>query len=91
MLVPVTQVPVNREVRNLAAAYIRAKLMPADSLDALHVAAAAIHQIDYLLTWNCRHMANANKVAHFRSLHTRLGIHLPVITTPYTLIPEPPQ
>src|SRR5688572_29310771 len=44
----------------LARALLAAHALPAKALvDALHVAAAAVHGIDYLLTWNCKHIANA--------------------------------
>lgn len=42
--------------------------------DALHVAVASIYKMDYLLTWNCTHLANAQKKRHLRVINTRLRL-----------------
>lgn len=69
--------------------YIERKLTPAEAGgDAVHLALASMHSMDFLLTWNCRHLANANKIQHMAVLDGRLRLHLPVITTPLTLMPE---
>lgn len=69
--------------------YIEHHLMPADAKgDAAHLAMASLHGMDFLLTWNCRHLANANKIQHLTVLNARLGLLVPIITTPLTLIPE---
>ena len=41
--------------------------------DAIHVAVACIHSIDYLLSWNVRHLANPNKLLHLRRSASALG------------------
>jgi hypothetical protein len=56
--------------------------------DAYHLALASLCKVDFLLTWNCQHLANANKVRHLTILNSRLGLAMPVITTPLTLIRE---
>jgi hypothetical protein len=64
-------------------------LMPAGAGgDAFHLAMASMHKMDFLLTWNCRHLANANKYKQITVLNGRLGLYVPVITTPLTLLPE---
>jgi predicted nucleic acid-binding protein len=69
--------------------YIEHKLMPVESGgDAFHLAMASLHSLDFLLTWNCLHLANANKVRHLEILNGRLKLPVPIITTPLTLIPE---
>jgi hypothetical protein len=69
--------------------YIQHRLMPAGAGgDAAHLAFASLHSIDFLLTWNCRHLANANKLQHLRVLNARLGISTPTIATPFNLEPE---
>ncbi len=69
--------------------YIEHRLMPAEAGgDAVHLALAAMNSIDFLLTWNCQHLANANKVQHLAVLNGRLQLHVPVITTPLNLVPE---
>jgi len=79
-----------RELSHVIEYYVQQRLMPAEAGggDAYHLAMASLHRVDYLLTWNCRHLANANKVRHIAVVNARLGLHVPVITTPLTLIPE---
>ena len=61
--------------------------MPADiGGDALHLALASYHECDFLLTWNCRHLANANKFGHVRRINTLLGLHIPALVTPLELL-----
>jgi hypothetical protein len=76
-------------VGRAAEAYLRHKLVPRNALaDAVHLALASVHGVDFLLTWNCRHLANANKVRHLTIINRRLGISTPILTTPLTLLPE---
>jgi hypothetical protein len=67
--------------------YIEQKAMPDGAGgDAYHLAMAALHGIEYLLTWNCQHLANASKQRHLTVLNTRLGLLMPIVTTPLTLL-----
>jgi len=69
--------------------YIEHQLMPADARgDAAHLAIASMHGIAFMLTWNCQHLANANKTRHLTVLNARLGLQVPIITTPLTLLSE---
>jgi hypothetical protein len=54
----------------------------------LHVAVAAVHRIDYLLTWNCRHIDNANNKPIIREICASVGYVCPEICTPMELMPE---
>jgi hypothetical protein len=56
--------------------------------DALHLAYASVYGIDYLLTWNCNHLANANKATHIAQVNAKLGLHTPCIVTPMELFEE---
>ena len=47
---------------------------------------AVVHGMDYLLTWNCKHLANANKFEHIRVLTARRGLASPAIVTPQQLL-----
>jgi len=77
------------EFDSVVAHYIDQRLMPADAAgDAAHLAIASLHHADFLLTWNCQHLANANKQRHIRVINQRLGLPTPTITTPFELIPE---
>lgn len=56
--------------------------------DAVHIAAATVYGCDYLLTWNCRHIANAEMQRSIRRLFDRHGLELPVICTPEEFMGE---
>jgi hypothetical protein len=56
--------------------------------DATHVAVAAVHEMDYLLTWNFRHLDNAERKPQIRSICTILGYTCPEICTPRELMGE---
>lgn len=74
------------EVEEIAEIYIENSLMPKDLKgDAVHLAYASVYKIDFLLTWNCKHLANANKKVHIRKLNTKLGLFIPDIITPLEL------
>ena len=67
--------------------YVQHRLVPADAYgDAAHLAMASLHGLDFLLTWNCRHLANANKVDRIRAVNLLLGISTPIILTPQTFL-----
>jgi hypothetical protein len=56
------------------------------SEDALHISVATIHFADYLLTWNCRYIANPEIQAKIAENFQRKGLFLPFICTPEELI-----
>ena len=64
----------------------RAILPPKTQIDALHIAAVAHHRITYLLTVNCRHIANAKILPRIHGVLTDLGIPIPLICTPEELL-----
>jgi predicted nucleic acid-binding protein len=79
----------NSEINKIASIYIQNYLMPKDfEGDALHLAFASFYKIDFLLTWNCNHLANANKRQHIRIINTRLNLVIPEIITPLELFTE---
>lgn len=68
----------NREVLEVSLIDQERGLMPKPpSADALHLALASVYRMDFLLTWNCRHLANANKTRHLRVLNHRIGLAVP--------------
>jgi predicted nucleic acid-binding protein len=82
-------IPAGDEVAEIVRAYAKHKLMPKDPAgDALHLALASFHGCDYLVTWNCRHLANANKFDHIRRINTMLGLKTPDLVTPPELLGE---
>jgi len=56
--------------------------------DALHLALASYHKCEFLLTWNCKHLANANKFGQIRRVNNVLGLFVPVLSTPLELLGE---
>ncbi len=76
-------------ITEIVATYIRHKLMPAGPRgDALHLALASYRRCDFLLTWNCQHLANANKFGHIRRINSMLGLWTPTLATPLELLGE---
>ncbi len=73
---------INDEIEEIVYVYIGNYLMPKDVVgDALHLAIASFYKMDYLLTWNCNHLANANKKKHIRRINERLRLSTPEIIT----------
>lgn len=87
-----SEVPILRmtsKVEEVAAIYLTHHVMPRKDVgDAFHLAFASCYKIDFLLTWNCRHLANANKVRHIRVMNTKLGLFIPQLVTPEQLFME---
>jgi len=88
----VSTIPVllpDRRIVDIAQIYLDNYIMPQVLKgDALHLAYASYYQIDFLLTWNCNHLANANKRKHIRTINTRLNLPTPEIVTPLELFSE---
>ena len=78
---------VTDEMIGLAESLVAQAIIPARAIgDALHIAVATLHQVDFLLTWNCRHIANPviqEKVAAYLESD---GLFLPIICTPEELL-----
>ena len=75
------------EAYELAAAFIAGSALPAAAEDdATHIALAAVHGMDYLLTWNCRHIDNAETKPVIRSVCATQGYTCPEICTPEELM-----
>ena len=78
---------INEPIADIVETYISRHVMPKDPTgDALHLAIASFHKCDFLLTWNCRHLANANKFGHIRRINTLLGLYVPCMVTPLELL-----
>lgn len=81
--------PASQEVEPLALAYLSELRLPQDALyDALHIALASVHGIDYLVTWNCRHIANAHLRKRLAEINMRLRVSTPIICTPEELLDD---
>ena len=79
--------PITGAGSSLAAALVRGGALPAKALnDALHIAVAAVHGVDYLLTWNYRHLDNAETKPVIRDICARHGHTGLEICTPRELM-----
>lgn len=56
--------------------------------DAFHIAYASCYRIDYLVTWNCSHLANVKKRRAVALFNTSAGLFVPEIVTPGFFMPE---
>ncbi len=84
---PLNFLEITEEALELAQAFLsQSNLPPKASNDSLHMALATVYGLDYLLTWNCKHMANAQIQRKLSQISSGLGFMLPIICTPYELI-----
>src|ERR1039458_6974793 len=75
------------ETKELARRILTSGLLPAtDDRDCTHIALASVYKMDILLSWNCRHIANAAIQARLRRLVESAGFCFPVICTPDELM-----
>jgi hypothetical protein len=65
-----------------------ATMPPKAAVDAAHVAIATVHGLDYLLTWNCTHIANAANRPGIEKVCRAFGYQAPIICTPFELLEE---
>lgn len=85
--IPLVDLP--EDVSDLAAELLTRAILPrAARVDALHIAAAAYHGIDYLLTWNCKYIANAHVLRKLREVLLELNYWVPILCTPLEMIGE---
>ena len=77
---------VNEAIENLARTILRRVPLPESAYaDAVHIAAASTYAMDYLLTWNCSHIANAAFRGRIDSACREAGFEPPTICTPEEL------
>jgi hypothetical protein len=78
---------VNEAVQDLSTQFLtKSNLPPKAADDAIHIAIATIYGLDYLLTWNCKHIANAQIQKKLVQISFDAGYELPTICTPYELM-----
>jgi predicted nucleic acid-binding protein len=85
----IAELPLTDAAVDLAQRLTREHALPAKAqVDALHIAVAAVHRVDYLLTWNCRHIANAARREDIERACELAGFRAPIICTPEELSEE---
>ena len=78
---------ITEEAESLAAGIMRSGAIPPHAVrDAAHIAVATVSQMDYLLTWNCTHLANAQIIRRIAVVCNQEGYNMPVICTPEELM-----
>ena len=83
----VSRLAVTDAAGDLAAQFVKEAVVPQTAAeDALHIAIAAVHGVDYLLTWNCKHIANATLRQSIEAVCRAAGYEPPVICTPEELM-----
>ena len=89
LIADLEQVELAEEASILAEGYISRGIFHRKYIaDAMHVAIASVHKIDYLLTWNFGHLANVRRQARIRLFNTAAGFYVPMIVTPEFLVSE---
>jgi len=88
-LAGMTVLLVDDTARDLAGEIMAEKILPpAAASDAIHAAVASLNQVNILLTWNCRHLANPHLLRRLREFMARRALTLPEVCTPIELAAE---
>ena len=81
--------PMTADVRQTAELYLRKHLVPREKpTDALHLAFAVAYRVQFLCTWNFKHLANALVLQRLRNLNEEQGLFTPLVCTPEELLGE---
>jgi hypothetical protein len=87
MLSPLPWIDIDTAVESMAGQIFATGIFPREMwADAIHLAAASISNCDYLLTWNCRHLANGHVIRQLQRQAVLHGWRLPTICTPLELM-----
>ncbi len=80
---------ITTEAEKLTESIMRSGVLPPKAIrDAAHIAVATVHDVQYLMTWNCRHLANAQISKRVAALCQQMGYEMPTICTPEELLEE---
>ena len=86
-LVGIPLLPLNPQIDELAAEILSRAILPHHAaMDALHIACAAFHRVDFLLTWNCKHIANPVILPRVFRVIDDFNLPFPVICTPQDML-----
>jgi predicted nucleic acid-binding protein len=89
VLADIPILPLSQEIRSLAEWYQKELHLPQKAgADALHIATAVSYDMDYLVTWNCAHIANGHVLRTLMKLNHGLGRYTPLLLTPQELMSE---
>ncbi|MBN2543415.1 hypothetical protein JXI42_11175 [bacterium] len=83
------EIEITDDVVELAQNLLENNCLPSKAVeDSIHIAIAVLHTMDYLLTWNCSHIANAKMRPLIEKIIIESGYISPIICTPEELIGE---
>lgn len=89
-LAALTELPrlvLTEEALQLGSEFVRTRILPGKATeDGMHIALATVHRVDYLLTWNCAHIANPDIQERLAEFLADRGLVLPYICTPEELL-----
>lgn len=89
LIASLEQVELTEEATILAEGYVSRGIFHRKFIaDAMHVAIASVHKVDYLVTWNFGHLANVRRQARIKLFNTAAGFYVPMIVTPEFLVSE---
>jgi predicted nucleic acid-binding protein len=87
LLTDLTLLEIPMQAMDLANALVDATALPAKArVDALHIATAAFEKMDFVLTWNFKHIANAQSASKVRQVCESFGLLCPVLCSPLELL-----
>ena len=89
LLAGIPLLPVIPDIASIAEEIIAREILPPSAaIDALHISVVAHHRVEYLLTWNCAHLANARNLPRVYRVLDDLGLPRPIICTPEEMVPD---
>ncbi|MFO0804906.1 MAG: type II toxin-antitoxin system VapC family toxin [Gemmataceae bacterium] len=89
ILTDLPELEITADAEALADAIMASGVLPPHvARDAAHIAVAAVHGMDYLLTWNCKHLANVQISRRVSLVCEKAGHRMPIICTPEELMGE---
>lgn len=78
---------INREIQEIAQKYFVALTIPDKAkLDASHLAVAVWHEMDYVLSWNCKHIVSGRVKKVLENINDKLNLKTPILCTPEELM-----
>lgn len=91
VIAELTMLPLSAVAEELAVRFLQTGVLPEKARsDAIHLAVATDMNADYLLTWNCRHLANGQILRRLEAEAAREGWRLPTVCTPFELMGDSP-
>ena len=87
LITPLKELEITQASIDLTQTIIASPFFPSKAdVDAAHIALCCVHEVDFLLTWNCRHIANAQILRSLSKVIEEAGYRLPTICTPNELM-----